>query len=310
MPVTADTYAPFDSGPGANSMADSWRKFMKGLGSAGVIQDSLLECEVYADSSGLQVKMKPGECWIRGHWAEFVTEKTHPIATPVPSAGQERKDLVVLRCRFNQSKIELDVLQGFQASIGNAVPPAVTENSTLWEIPLAIVTVAAGVVSIAPTAVADNRRYMGQKPLVHRVRSTGLTLAVPPAEGDIHSVAFTPHSDCHIAFALNLITECDGSASGGIAEPSDPVYGVKLRRVSDSATLYTSDKIYRADVIDWNTPQLPGRSTITIVNTPDITLVRNTAYQLVVFGNRSTVLGAQLKHVVGTITECVQNTAP
>jgi hypothetical protein len=154
--TSLDQYSPFDSGPGADVQEDTWRRFMRHLLPTGVIGDEGGEFEVYADSTGMQVKVRTGECWIRAHWGESTTEKTLGIAAAPTATGTSRKDRVILRADFGGNLIELDVLTGV-AGTAPAVP-ALTRNSLMWEIPVAVVTVGTGVLTIAAADVRDDRQ--------------------------------------------------------------------------------------------------------------------------------------------------------
>lgn len=143
--VDLDLYAPYDSGLGANVMEDTWRKFARHWRGDGVIRDAGGEFRPYADSTGMQVKVPAGECWIRAQWGESDTEKTLPIAAADPTLG--RRDLIVLRNDHVANKIVLDVLTGTPAA--SPVYPTVSQNTSIWEIQLGKVVVNPGVVTIS-----------------------------------------------------------------------------------------------------------------------------------------------------------------
>jgi hypothetical protein len=155
--TSLNEYAPFDSGPGADVQENQWRKFMLHmLGSAsGIIRSFGEDFEPYADLTGMQVKVKTGQCWMRGHWGESTAEKLLGIAAA--DATNPRKDRIILRADFGNNRIELDVLTGTPAVTPTA--PSVTQNSLMWETSVAIVDVAAGATSIAATDVTDSRIY-------------------------------------------------------------------------------------------------------------------------------------------------------
>ncbi len=157
MAVLTDTYAPFDAGPGSSVMEGTWRKFMSHmmLGRSGVLKGAGLDAEVFGDSSGMQVKVRTGEFWVRGHWAEVTSTKTVPLTAAHPTLG--RIDRVVVRADFSDNEIELDVVAGTAAS--NPVAPAVTQNSSIWEVSLATVSVPAADTNIGSNQVTDARFY-------------------------------------------------------------------------------------------------------------------------------------------------------
>lgn len=156
MATTLDQYMPYDSGPGANVTEDGWRKFMKHLRGDGVIRGFLDEFVVFGDSTGRQVKVKAGECWIQGNWGQLASQKTLSIAAN--SSGNPRIDRVILRNDFSNNRIEVDVLTGTPA--GTPVAPAVTQNTTKWEISLALVAVANGAATITAGNVTDYRTFI------------------------------------------------------------------------------------------------------------------------------------------------------
>lgn len=157
MATTLESYAPFDTGPGADIREGTWRKFMRHMLESGVLANAVGEFEVFADSTGMQAKVKTGECWIRGHWGEGTTQKTMAIAAA--HATLARRDRVILRCDFTLNRIEVDVKTGTAAA--SPVAPALVQNSSMWEIALAWVQVDATVSTIAATKVNDERLRVG-----------------------------------------------------------------------------------------------------------------------------------------------------
>lgn len=162
MATALDTYAPFDAGAGSNVTEDTWRQFMQymtGRSTAamnGVLRGVANQFEVYGDSTGMQIKVKTGECWIKGHWGKSTSEKTLAIAAADPTNA--RKDRVVLRADFVNNRVELDVKTGTPA--GSPTAPILNQVSTQWEISLAIVDVPALDNSIAANQVGDARHFV------------------------------------------------------------------------------------------------------------------------------------------------------
>jgi hypothetical protein len=150
MATSLDSYAPYDAGAGADSMEATWRAMMRRVLADGVIVGVTNMFECFADSTGLQVKVKSGECWIAGQWGQSTAQKTLPIAAN--ALGITRGDRVVLRNDFGNNRIELDVLTGTTGT-----PPAVTQNTSIWEISIATVSVPNGDLSIDAAQVTDAR---------------------------------------------------------------------------------------------------------------------------------------------------------
>lgn len=169
MATSLDTYAPYDSGAGADVREDTWRAMMRHMrGSTfgdGVLRTASNALEVYADSTGLQVKVRTGEAWLRAAWGQSTAEKTLAIATAHGSLA--RKDRVVLRNDFTLNRLEFDVLTG-TAGAGVALP--LTQTTSKWEVGLAIVDVPALDSSIDAAQVVDNRTWVDG--VAHRVVKT------------------------------------------------------------------------------------------------------------------------------------------
>jgi hypothetical protein len=160
MATTLDSYAPYDSGPGSNVTEDGWRLFAKHWRGDGVIRSgsagtSNNNFAVFGDSTGMQVKVPTGECWIQGNWGRTTTTKTLAITAAHATLG--RRDLVVLRNDFVNNRVEVDVKTGTP----NASPvyPSLTQNSAMWEIQLGKVVVGAAVVTITAGNVTSIQTF-------------------------------------------------------------------------------------------------------------------------------------------------------
>lgn len=178
MAVTLDIYAPFDSGPGANIAEDTWRDMMRHmLGSqSGVIRGFLNEFEVFADTSGMQVKCKSGESWMRGHYGKSTAEKILPIAAA--DATNPRKDRAVLRASFAANLIEVDILTGTPAVTPAA--PSLAQNTSVWETSLAIIDVPATDTTIDAGQVTDDRVYTSAHARYRQATAQSIPNITPP----------------------------------------------------------------------------------------------------------------------------------
>lgn len=152
MSTTLDSYAPYDAGAGSNALEATWRAMMRRVLATGVLAGVDNNFEVYGDSTGLQVKVKTGQCWIAGHWGQSTSEKILAVATN--ALGITRGDRVILRNDFVANRIELDILTGTTGT-----PPTLTQDSSKWEISLATLSVPNGDVSIDAAQVTDARTW-------------------------------------------------------------------------------------------------------------------------------------------------------
>ena len=133
MGTALTQYAPYDSGPGANVTEATWRSMVRRLVPTGVVAGVLNEFAVFADSTGMQVKIPSGECWIEGHWGLQSTQVTQAVTAA--HATLARLDRIILRNDFSLNKIEYDILTN--GTPGSTTPPPLTQNSSIWEISLA-----------------------------------------------------------------------------------------------------------------------------------------------------------------------------
>ncbi|MCP8970578.1 hypothetical protein [Ectobacillus ponti] len=153
------TYFPFDSGAGANATETQWSKMAKNWLPTGVLKGVMNELLVFADSTGMQIKVNTGAAWMQGHYYESDAIVTLPIAAA--NATNPRVDRVALRVDWTLNTIALVVLQGTPAATPAA--PALTQNTSRWEISLAQVRVDAAVATIAAAKVTDER-YIVKNP--------------------------------------------------------------------------------------------------------------------------------------------------
>ncbi len=168
MAVTFSSYGPFNGSP---YYSDSWRVFMSGVAVPGVLRGVREELRPFGDSSGMQIKIRPGEIWAQGYHGTQATEVI--VTIPAAHATLARRDRVVWRVVYDSGggaagvggKIEFDVLQGTTtAGVTDPLlvqPPDITRNSAIYEGSLAVVNVDPAVGGIAATKVFDARMYGG-----------------------------------------------------------------------------------------------------------------------------------------------------
>lgn len=139
----------------------------------GVIAGIGSEMSVYANSSGMVVYVRSGECRVRSHRGALTAEKSLTIAAA--DATNPRYDLVVARVNYLTSTISIAVKTGTPSATPTA--PSVTQSAgNTWEIPLARVTVAANAVTIAATSVMDLRNIIRAGGYVRNFSGTSLAV--------------------------------------------------------------------------------------------------------------------------------------
>lgn len=130
-----------------------------GQGVVGIPGDNNLL--VFADSSGMQVKVKVvnslSQAIVRGHMYQSTAQETLTIQA---SETNPRIDSVVLSLDPSTNTIALAVVKGTAAT--SPVAPALTQTDTaVFQLLLANVAVAASATTISAGAVTDLRTFMG-----------------------------------------------------------------------------------------------------------------------------------------------------
>lgn len=164
------TYYPFGAGAGSGIDEAEWSEMAKYFRATGVIEGGLAlnDLEGYADSTGMQVKVKSGVAMIEGHFLKSTAVETLPITTA--DGSNPRIDLIVARVDWVNNDMELDVVDG--APAGSPSPPALTRTSSVYEIQLAEVYVDTSVSTIDAGDITDTREWSVDGPQVERVSIT------------------------------------------------------------------------------------------------------------------------------------------
>lgn len=137
---------------------ENFPKYMEAFFPDGVLKGEGQELQVYANSTGMKVMVKPGICYVHTHRA---SNPTAEVELPIDAADPtySRIDLVVARAVYDiapNSYMCLAVKKGVPSV--SPVPPLIEQTAgVIWEIPLAEVTVGAGVQTISSGAVTDKR---------------------------------------------------------------------------------------------------------------------------------------------------------
>lgn len=160
MVTALDTYLPFASGAGSNVTEDQWRDLAEQWFPTGIVHGyaNAFATTQRAAGANMSVDVDTGQARVRGH--EGISTAIKNLAVTANPSGNPRIDTVVLRGDFVNDTIGLDVLAGTAAV--NPVPPALTQNTSTWEVPLYDVFVSAGAASIATADLRDRRPFVFQ----------------------------------------------------------------------------------------------------------------------------------------------------
>lgn len=242
---------------------------MRRATSTGVIAGVTNEMLVYADSTGMQVKVKTGEVWIEGHWGQISVEK--PVAVATAHATLTRLDRVIARADFDNNRIEADILTN--ASPGSTTPPALTQNTSIWEISLALVSIPALDTGIDAGQVTDQRTWGIAHTRHNATASASITVGTGGLKIPFGTIQFA-NDDVSVnsssdIFTLNKAGVWTVNTAVRWASASS---GWRILHVSDStdANIYVSDTLpyggtaVIADQSTTTTRRFPAGQTISV----------------------------------------------
>jgi hypothetical protein len=122
----------------------------------GVVAGHLNELEVFADSTGQQVKVKTGSIWAGGQRGFIDSQKTVTLTANV--SGNPRYDLIVARNDFDSNDFEVVAIAGTPAA--SPTVPSLTSDATQAERALAVVgPLANGYATVGASSVQDRRGF-------------------------------------------------------------------------------------------------------------------------------------------------------
>lgn len=166
----AKLFGPFDAGAGAGIYTAQWSKMMRTAIKDGIVNGYLNELLVYGDSTGMQVKVKTGGGWVKGHYYENDAEET--LAISAANATNPRWDYVVLEVDWTLSDNQMSVKVVAGTAAASPSLPSLTQTTSKWQIPLAKVVVGAGVTTITAGNVSDLRSFFN-------VKTRSMTIPMP-----------------------------------------------------------------------------------------------------------------------------------
>jgi len=151
------TFYPFGAGAGSGIDETDWSEMARYFRATGVIEGGLglNDLEGYADSTGMQVKVKSGLAMLEGHVLKNTAVEVLPITTA--DGSNPRIDLIVARVDWVGNLCELDIVDGSPS--GSPSPPALTRTSSVYEIQLAEVYVDTSVSTIDAGDITDTREW-------------------------------------------------------------------------------------------------------------------------------------------------------
>ena len=151
--MAKEKYFPFRSVSGDRKYsAEDWAAYFALFLSDGVFYSSADKLKV-VEYSGMKVKVKKGAGFIGGRMYILDTDKV--ITLDTADGALSRIDRIVLRCDYSNRLISAEVVKGSYSEVPTA--PELTRNADVYELALADVYVAAGVITITTANITDQR---------------------------------------------------------------------------------------------------------------------------------------------------------
>lgn len=125
-------------------------------------------------TTGLTVSIDTGIAWVQGRWYKNSTALT---LTADPADGSNpRYDRVVLRWTTGSpGTIVLAILKGTAAA--SPTLPALTQTTSMWEIPIATLNITAGLATIIAANIIDARRNLASGSLGYVIDGGGAAIS-------------------------------------------------------------------------------------------------------------------------------------
>lgn len=116
--------------------------------------------------TGMQVRLAAGFALVRGHAYENTSQLNLTVGAAPTTAGQTRKDALVLR----MSQVNRSVVAAIKAGLANTSGgslPALTQTDSTWEFLIAEISVPQGVAAITTAHILERLPMLGTRILVN-----------------------------------------------------------------------------------------------------------------------------------------------
>lgn len=180
----ATTEASWPFADQENSEID-WSKLVGALTETGVLTGLVVSA-----SSGMNIVVGNGAAFVQGFYYEMAGDPK-ALAVGASHATLTRRDYVVLRLDLGTKSVTA-IVKGGSPTSGGGDLPALTQTSTVWEYPIAIITVPGGVANIVSGNINNIQTGTGmnvipypdqaRRPIPTSARALGVNLATKAVE--------------------------------------------------------------------------------------------------------------------------------
>lgn len=266
----------------------------------GVKTGALNQLEVFADSTGMQVKVKSGQALIRGHYYQNTAQET--LTVTAADLTNPRIDTVVLELDPSANSIVLKVIAGSPAVVP-APEPLVQTDAGVYQVKLAEVLIDAAATTIAAGKVTDGRTYI--ETLTGTLDGSQITgeITVATIDGDriINNIDTATIGQSNVTDLVTDLATINSSISNPLASfvtdattartLTSSEMGKTIRFTSGSATVVT---------VDASTDFTVGAR---------VDIIADGAGALTVTASGATVAGAETSTTTGSFTVGAQYSA-
>jgi hypothetical protein len=273
----------------------------------GVKTGSLNELEVFADSTGMQVKVKSGQAMVRGHYYQNTAELT--LTVTAADLSNPRIDTVLIELDPSANTIVLKVVAGTPAT--SPTPTALVQtDSGVYQFKLAEVLVATGAITIIAGAVTDGRTYLGA--FTGTVPGSAITgqITVATMDGD-RLFGNIDTATIGQANVTNLVTDLS-TITADIATNTASISNPLADFVTDATTARTLTSTDMGKTIRFTSA---SATVVTVDASTDFTvgarvdIIADGSSELTVLASGATVAGAETSTTSGSFTIGLQYSA-
>jgi hypothetical protein len=170
----AYTFYPTDGGAGNTVTEAQWTAYLQLARATGVEKGLLNEFATTVVGGNLQTNVASGVAWMQGHYVK--SDATVTLTSAAADPSNPRNDLAVLEINWSTDAAVVKIVAGTPA--GSPTDPALTQTSTVWQISLCRIRVAAGATALVSGNLTDLRQYAGAPNVAPAARHETTTLGV------------------------------------------------------------------------------------------------------------------------------------
>jgi hypothetical protein len=266
----------------------------------GVKTGALNELEVFADSTGMQVKVRSGQAMVRGHYYQSTAQET--LTVTAADLTNPRIDTVIIELDPSANSIVLKVIAGSPAAVPSP-EPLVQSDAGVYQFKLAEVLIDAAATTIAAGKVTDSRTYL--ETITGTIAGSQITgeITVATIDGDriINNIDTATIGQSNVTDLVSDLADITSSISNPLAS-----------FVTDATTARTLTTADMGKTIRFTS----GSATVVTVNaSTDFTvgarvdIIADGAGELTVAASTATVAGAETSTTSGSFTVGAQYSA-